>query len=128
VELSADVLELLRRDDEFLLPRDKPWSVLLAAPVSTRRGPESLRVESLRLESLRIIEHYSHRQTTLLLHAQEPPEFITGTLLSGTIIADLSEYFSKGFVRWFAAGLTNLHCSAAAHSATRKPETTRGEA
>ena len=46
MELSADVLELLRRDDEFLLCRDKPWSVLLPAPVSTRPALESLRLEA----------------------------------------------------------------------------------
>jgi hypothetical protein len=43
VELSAHVLELLRKDDEFLLYRDKPSSVLLLVPVSTRPALESLR-------------------------------------------------------------------------------------
>jgi hypothetical protein len=43
VELSADILELLCKDDEFLLYRDKPSSVLLLAPVSTRPALESLR-------------------------------------------------------------------------------------
>ena len=43
MELSADVLELLRKDDEFLLYRDKPSSVLLLAPISTRPALESLR-------------------------------------------------------------------------------------
>jgi serine/threonine protein kinase len=200
VELSADVLELLRRDDEFLVCRDKPWSVLPPAPVSTRPA-----LESLRLESLRNIEHeYSpkgeldptrdvrplalsqqHRQTALVLgdpgdeildrllsggletmqslrfavglatahgglhkaelihkdlkpanvllrstsseahlmrfgiasqlpwvrHAQQAPELITGTLLSGTIIVDLSECFSKVSARVVRPRLTKLHCS-----------------
>jgi serine/threonine protein kinase len=43
VEFSADVLELLRKDDEFLLYRDKPSSVLLLAPVSDRPAPDSLK-------------------------------------------------------------------------------------
>jgi hypothetical protein len=49
VELSEYVLELLRKDEEFILYRgqhrnqvDAP-SVLLVAPVSTRPAPESLK-------------------------------------------------------------------------------------
>ena len=93
MELSADVLELLRKYDEFFLYRDKPSPVLLLAPVSTRPA----------LESLRKIEHeYSlkdeldpawavrplalsqqHRQTTLVL--EDPGGETLDRLLPGRL-------------------------------------------
>ena len=113
MELSADVLELLRKDDEFLLYRNKPSSVLLLSPVSTRPA----------LESLRKIEHeYSlkdeldsawavrplassqqHRQTTLVL--EDPGSETLDRLLPGPLETTQFLRFAVGL----ATALGGLH-------------------
>jgi hypothetical protein len=57
VEFSADVLELLRKDDEFLLYRDKPSSVLLLAPVSDRPAPDSPAFFRFRSDGMGALPH-----------------------------------------------------------------------
>jgi serine/threonine protein kinase len=113
VEFSTDLLELLRKDDEFLLYRDRRSSVLLLAPVSTRPA----------LESLRKIEHeYSlkdeldpawavrplalsqqHRQTTLVL--EDPGGETLDRLLPGPLETTQFLRFAVGL----AGSLGGLH-------------------
>jgi serine/threonine protein kinase len=113
VESSADVLEILRKDDEFLLYRKKPSSALLLAPVSTRPA----------LESLRKIEHeYSlkdeldpawavrpialsqqHRQPTLVL--EDPGGETLDRLLPGPLETTQFLRLAVGL----AASLGGLH-------------------
>jgi serine/threonine protein kinase len=113
VGLSADILELLCKDDEFFLYRDKPSSVLLLAPVSDR----------LALDSLRKIEHeYSlkdeldpawavrppalsqqHRQTTLV------PEDPGGETLDRLVPGPLETTQFLRLAVGLAASLCGLH-------------------
>jgi PAS domain S-box-containing protein len=113
VELSADVLELLRKDDEFLLYRDKPSSVLLLAPVSTRPALESLRkIEheySLKDEldpawAVRPLALSQHRgQTTLVL--EDPGGETLDRLLPGPLETTQFLRFAVGL----ATALGGLH-------------------